>query len=132
MCTKPYTIQPETPNEKPLHLDKNTVVWIPIMGFHRDPQYYPDPEKFDPERFNEENKDKINPYTYLPFGLGPRNCIGSRFALLETKTMFFHLLSNFEIVPTKKTTIPIKISKQSFQLSIVGGFNLGLKRLVKN
>lgn len=49
---------------------------IPIWSLHRDPKYYDDPEKFDPERFYDENKHKIKPYTYLPFGIGPRNCIG--------------------------------------------------------
>jgi hypothetical protein len=43
---------------------------IPIYSLHRDPQYYPDPDRFDPERFSDENKSKINPYTYLPFGTG--------------------------------------------------------------
>lgn len=46
------------------------------MGLHHDPEYYPNPEKFDPERFSEENKSKRPAYTYLPFGDGPRICIG--------------------------------------------------------
>lgn len=53
------------------------IINIPIMGLHYDPNYYPNPEKFDPERFNDENKAKLNPYTYLPFGYGPRVCIGN-------------------------------------------------------
>ena len=61
--------------------------WIPIFAIHRDEKFYPDPEKFGPERFNDENKATLNPSVYLPFGAGPRNCIGSRFALLEGKVV---------------------------------------------
>lgn len=51
-------------------------MWIPNFSLMRDPKYFPNPEKFDPERFSDDNKDSINPTTYLPFGIGPRNCIG--------------------------------------------------------
>lgn len=54
------------------------VLWFPVLGIHRDEAYYPNAEKFDPERFNETNKSNVNPGAYLPFGVGPRNCIGSR------------------------------------------------------
>jgi cytochrome P450 family 6 len=57
-------------------LRKGTPVYIPVMGIHHDPQYYPQPERFDPERFTEENKNGRPHFTYLPFGEGPRNCIG--------------------------------------------------------
>jgi cytochrome P450 family 9 len=50
---------------------------ISTISLHRDPQYFSDPDRFDPERFNDENKGKILPGTYLPFGIGPRNCIGT-------------------------------------------------------
>jgi cytochrome P450 family 6 len=57
-------------------LRKGTPVYLPVMGIHHDPQYYPEPERFDPERFTEENKKSRPHFTYLPFGEGPRNCIG--------------------------------------------------------
>lgn len=58
-------------------VEKGTPFLIPIYGIQHDPQYFPDPEKFDPERFSDENKDRILPGTYIPFGVGPRNCIVS-------------------------------------------------------
>lgn len=131
VCTKPYTILPATPDEKPVHIEKGTVVWIPVYGIHHNPSIYPDPERFDPERFNDDNKKNINPYVYLPFGIGPRNCIANRFALLEIKIIFFHVLSKFEITPIKTTKIPLEISKKQINLLPEGGFPLGLKRLVK-
>lgn len=57
-------------------IPEGTGISIATWGFHHDPQYFPDPEKFDPERFSEQNKHNIKPFTYMPFGLGPRNCIG--------------------------------------------------------
>uniref|UniRef100_V5GR19 Cytochrome P450 9e2 n=1 Tax=Anoplophora glabripennis TaxID=217634 RepID=V5GR19_ANOGL len=129
VCTKPYTIEPTRPDEKPVHLDKDDVLWLPIFAMHRDPEHFPNPERFDPERFSDENKGNIKPYTYFPFGLGPRNCIGSRFALLETKTVIFHILKSFELVPVEKSRIPIQISKKQFNLTADGGFWFGLKRI---
>lgn len=57
-------------------MKKGESIVIPIYNLHRDENYFPDPDKFDPYRFNEENKHKIKPFTYVPFGVGPRNCIG--------------------------------------------------------
>lgn len=124
----PYRIEPTTKNEKPFVLEADTEVWLPIYGLHRDPKYFPNPDKFDPERFSEENISLITPYTYIPFGAGPRLCIGNRFALIEIKLLFFSLLSNFEIVPTQKTPIPL-VFKKDFQLGVESGFWLGLKRI---
>lgn len=78
VCVRPYTIQPVEPDEKPLHLQKGDILWLPIFAMHRDPDYFPEPEKFDPERFSDENKDNIKPVSYIPFGSGPRNCIGKK------------------------------------------------------
>lgn len=74
-----YELPPTTENAEPLRLHKGDVLIIPIFALHRDPEYFPDPDKFDPERFSEENKDSIKPLSYVPFGVGPRNCIGKIF-----------------------------------------------------
>jgi cytochrome P450 len=71
-CVKTYTL----PAEPHCTLKPGDGVYIPIYALHHDPDYFPDPEKFDPERFSDENKGNINPFAYLPFGSGPRNCIG--------------------------------------------------------
>lgn len=68
-CTKDYTISGTN-----AVVGKDALVYIPVLAVHRDPQYYPDPDRFDPERFTPEAKAARHPYTYIPFGHGPRNC----------------------------------------------------------
>lgn len=128
MCTKPYAFE-TTIGEKQIHLDIGTSVLIPTFGIHRDPKLFPDPDKFDPERFSDENKSNIKQYTYQPFGIGPRFCIGTRFALMETKLVYFHLLSKFEIIPSKKTKIPLVFLRSLMSLSSEFGFWFDLKKL---
>lgn len=57
-------------------IKKRTIVYAPLPGLHMDPKYFPDPEKFDPDRFSDERKHEIEPCSYMPFGKGPRACIG--------------------------------------------------------
>ncbi|XP_050297889.1 cytochrome P450 9e2-like [Anthonomus grandis grandis] len=111
-CTKPYIIEPSYPGEKSINLPKGMSINVPVYAIHRDPKYYPEPEKFDPERFSPENRKKLIPYTFLAFGQGPRACLGSRFALLEVKILLFHLLNKFKIIATSKTQIPVQLSKK--------------------
>lgn len=76
-CTKSYAVSDS------VTLPEGMSVLIPCYGLHKDPEYFPEPEVFDPDRFNEENRSKIWDYTYIPFGDGPRNCIGGYFEYLN-------------------------------------------------
>lgn len=105
-----------------LQLKVGDGVWLPCFAIQNDPKYFPNPEKFDPERFSDENKDKIQPFTYFPFGVGPRNCIGSRFALMECKAVFFYILSSFHIEVSEKTQTTIKLRKNNFNMMTENGF----------
>ncbi|CAG2167631.1 unnamed protein product, partial [Oppiella nova] len=82
-------------------IKKDHVVHIPIYAIHRDPEHFADPEVFRPERFLAENIAH-NPYTYLPFGAGPRNCLGMRLAQLEIKLALINLVHRYVFHATGK------------------------------
>ncbi|XP_011869162.1 PREDICTED: cytochrome P450 9e2-like [Vollenhovia emeryi] len=128
LCNKKYELPPAQPGSKSVILEPDTVLMFPAYALHRDPKYFPNPDKFDPERFSEENKDNILPYTYLPFGHGPRKCIGNRFALMETKILIAHLLQKFTLKTVEKTVEPVVYCKNEFNLRAVDGFWIGMEK----
>ncbi|KAM6155194.1 cytochrome P450 3A4-like [Rhynchocyon petersi] len=93
-------------------IPKGMVVVVPVFCLQRNPEHWPEPEKFLPERFSKENRDSIDPYFYIPFGTGPRNCIGMRFALMNIKLAVVRLLREFSVRPCKETQIPLKLGKK--------------------
>uniref|UniRef100_T1J9Q6 Cytochrome P450 n=1 Tax=Strigamia maritima TaxID=126957 RepID=T1J9Q6_STRMM len=90
---------------------KGMPIIIPAYAMHHNPEFYPNPNIFDPERFSPEMKAQRNPFTYLPFGAGPRNCIAKRFALLETKLVIVHMLYNYRFHTCPETEYPLKMNK---------------------
>ncbi|KAF5288884.1 hypothetical protein FQA39_LY03763 [Lamprigera yunnana] len=88
-CIKDYVV-PSTG----LKIDRGTIIIVPVHGLHFDSNYYINPQKYDPERFRYGN---INPLMYAPFGIGPRNCIGKRFALLNVKFVIADLIQKYKV-----------------------------------
>lgn len=76
-------------------IEKGTRIMIPTLGLHRDGDHYPDAEKFDPERFSDENRKSIVPFTYIPFGEGPRICIGKKLSLTVSLKLYLVFLFYF-------------------------------------
>jgi len=128
LCAKRYELPPSQPGCKSIIVEPNDALVFPVYALHHNPEYFPNPDKFDPKRFSDENKDNILPYTYLPFGHGPRKCIGNRFVLMETKILIAHLLQKFTLKTTEKTVEPVIYNKKEFTLQPVGGFWIGLEK----
>ncbi|EAT47609.1 AAEL001312-PA [Aedes aegypti] len=120
VCVKPYTFEDHEGTK--VTIEKGQLIQIPVQSFHRDPSFFPDPYRFDPERFSEENKHKINQDAFLPFGSGPRNCIGSRLALMQAKCLLYYLFSAFSLEYSDKMDVPIKLNKMSLTYTAKNGF----------
>ncbi|KAH7935880.1 hypothetical protein HPB52_014449 [Rhipicephalus sanguineus] len=79
---------------------KDTVIGVPVLRMHYDPRFWNEPEKLDPDRFSSENRPKINPMAYLPFGAGPRNCVASRYSELLMRVTLATLVSSHKFLPS--------------------------------
>ncbi|XP_074604082.1 cytochrome P450 3A19-like [Brevipalpus obovatus] len=92
-------------------LPKGTQTSIGIYEIHHDERVYPDPYKFDPSRFEPENLIKIPSHAYLPFGDGPRRCIGERAGLFEMKIIVISLMKKFRIIPVDQENVQINLDE---------------------
>ncbi|EZA47525.1 Cytochrome P450 9e2 [Ooceraea biroi] len=124
VCTEDFEMPPATPDGKPVTIKPGESVWFQSYSLHRDPKYYSEPLKFNPDRFLNESVDNS---IYMPFGIGPRICIGNRFALMEAKIMMFYLLWRCDLEPDVKTKLPMVLDKSAFITTAEGGFWLKLR-----
>lgn len=109
-----------------IRINKGTQLWAPVHSYHHNPAIYPEPQKFDPERFSEANRVNINPAYYIPFGSGNRNCIGSRFALMSVKLNLFYLFKSYRMVVNSQTQIPMVMKTSAFGIYPEKGLHINL------
>ncbi|RDD39473.1 Cytochrome P450 3A24 [Trichoplax sp. H2] len=108
-------------------ISKEAMIAVPVYAIHHDPKLWPNPEQFIPERFAPEEKSKRAACAYLPFGMGPRNCLGMKFALLKIKLALVKVLQSVELTVTEKTDVPLPI-KCGITMAPANGVHLGCKR----
>ncbi|XP_059152544.1 ultra-long-chain fatty acid omega-hydroxylase-like [Physella acuta] len=78
-------------------LPKGTRIAIHIWLLHHNPHIWENPDEFNPERFNPDNQVKLDPFQFVPFAAGPRNCIGQNFAMNEMKTTICKIIKKFKL-----------------------------------
>lgn len=105
-------------------IEQNINVVISILALHMDKNYYEEPEKFNPDRFSDVNSPGKSPY--LPFGDGPRNCIGMRLGKLQAKIALVFMLQKFkyDLMEDHLKAQEIKFDPRLFVLTPHGGLNL--------
>ncbi|XP_030388133.1 probable cytochrome P450 6a23 [Scaptodrosophila lebanonensis] len=108
-------------------IEKGTGICISVLGLHHDPDIYPEPEKFDPERFTEQSIASRPACTWLPFGDGPRSCIGSRFGMMQTCIGLAYLVKDYRFTLAPGTKVPPTFVKKSFLLSPENGIVLNVE-----
>lgn len=121
LCNEPVEV--DMPKDKKLYFEKNQILLFPAISLHMDPEYFPDPEKYDPDRFSPENggvKAYIDRGVFMPFGIGPRMCVGSRFAIAQSKIAIASLVKNFEITVNPKSPKEYIIHPQAFVIALNG------------
>ncbi|XP_037948832.1 cytochrome P450 9b2-like [Teleopsis dalmanni] len=121
VCSKDYKLTDEDDNFV-FDFKVGDRVWFPLGGLQMDEQYFENPDVFDPERFSDDNKGNIKPFTFLPFGAGPRNCIGNRYALMQAKAMLYYLVINCKLERSEKTVKDIFNDMRGFNVNPQGGF----------
>lgn len=109
-CTKKYVMRDDETG-KTYNIPEGAELLIPIGAIHNDAKYFQEPAKFDPMRFSENNKRNIESASFIAFGFGRRNCIGSRYAIMQAKLLLFHILAKFSFTESERT--PQKLSLAS-------------------
>ncbi|CAK1594916.1 unnamed protein product [Parnassius mnemosyne] len=105
---------------------KGQMVLISPLGIQHDEKYFPNPEKFDPERFSSENSSGRHICAYLSFGTGPRSCMGMRFAKLQALVCLAKFFSKFRVEASKRTLPAMRFVPRRFLVAAEGGIYLNI------
>lgn len=115
-------------------IEKGITAILPIWAIHLDKEFYPDPNRFNPDRFSEEDGGHSVRYyqekgVFLPFGDGPRACIGRRIGLLQVKRALVEIVKNYDFTVNSKTVLPIKIDPKNIAVTPLGGIWIDYRKL---
>ncbi|XP_032690809.1 cytochrome P450 6a2-like, partial [Odontomachus brunneus] len=111
------------------HVKPGTEIMISIFGLHKDSKYWPDADVYDPDRFSADRKPEITKFTFLPFGEGPRACVGMRMALLQVKACLATVIRKYILEVSPKIQEPLRMQPGSFLTAPIGGIWLYLRRI---
>ncbi|CAD7079496.1 unnamed protein product [Hermetia illucens] len=118
----------QIPNTKTI-IEKGMEIMMPVYCIHHDPEIYPNPEVFDPDRFTPEQIRNRHPMSFLGFGDGPRNCVGLRFGRMQTRIGLITLLNNYRFRPSPKTAVPLMFDRNMAILTPKGGMHLAIEKI---
>uniref|UniRef100_A0A182XXB4 Uncharacterized protein n=1 Tax=Anopheles stephensi TaxID=30069 RepID=A0A182XXB4_ANOST len=132
VCTVPTEL--EVSEGKTVRVERGIALMLPVWAVHHDAEYFEQPERFNPDRFAPANggtKVYRERGCFLPFGDGPRQCLGMRFALMQVKRGLFEVITRYEISINAKTQQPLKLDPKTFiMLLILVGAGVALVGLV--
>lgn len=111
-------------------IEKGTQVWIPAYAIQHDHEYYPNPERFDPDRFTAAEVAKRDSALWMPFGAGPRNCVGLRFGRMQTRIALVLLILNFRFHPSARTQKPLQFDCKALTLMPANGMWLRVEKII--
>ena len=97
----------ETEDGFVIDLKKDDIIQFPVYTMHRDEQQFPDPERYNPDRFM-DSEPTFHKYSYLPFGSGPRNCVARQLALFEAKMALLNVVYKYRFSVCEQTQIPVE------------------------
>ncbi|XP_049766257.1 cytochrome P450 6k1-like [Schistocerca cancellata] len=122
-CRRPRSLDACAGSGAGVPLEAGTPLFVSTLGLHHDPRFFPQPDRFDPERFSEDACRTRHPYCYAPFGHGPRSCVGMRLGLLAVKLCVARVVSSLR-VSLAPDTPQLRTSALSLLLTPVGGVPL--------